>query len=55
MQENQLINAQAQTTTSTKPEAICLYCPCCSKRLTEMRCKLLCDRCGYYMSCADYY
>ncbi len=32
-----------------------LYCPVCSKRLTEFKCKLVCERCGYYMSCADYY
>jgi hypothetical protein len=32
-----------------------LYCPVCSLRLSERRCKLLCERCGYYMSCADYY
>lgn len=32
-----------------------LYCPRCNQRLTEMRCKLLCERCGYYMSCADFY
>ena len=32
-----------------------LYCPVCSTRLTERKCKLLCEKCGYYMSCADYY
>ncbi len=32
-----------------------LYCPVCSLRLTERKCKLLCERCGYFMSCADYY
>ncbi len=32
-----------------------LYCPLCSMRLTELKCKLVCQRCGYYMSCADYY
>jgi len=32
-----------------------LYCPVCSLRLAERRCKLYCERCGYYMSCADYY
>ena len=32
-----------------------LYCPTCSSRLTEHKCKLLCEKCGYYMSCADYY
>ncbi|HEY1182931.1 MAG TPA: hypothetical protein VGE89_02025 [Bryobacteraceae bacterium] len=32
-----------------------LYCPVCSTRLTARKCKLLCEKCGYYMSCADYY
>lgn len=32
-----------------------LYCPICSTRLRELKCKLICDKCGYYMSCADYY
>lgn len=32
-----------------------LYCPNCSARLTEHRCKLVCRACGYYLSCADYY
>ena len=32
-----------------------LYCPVCSTRLSELKCKLLCTKCGYYMSCADYY
>jgi len=32
-----------------------LYCPVCSKRLTARKCKLHCEKCGYYMSCADYY
>lgn len=32
-----------------------LYCPVCSTRLTSRKCKLLCETCGYYMSCADYY
>jgi hypothetical protein len=32
-----------------------LYCPVCSRRLTERKCKLICEQCGYYMSCADYY
>lgn len=32
-----------------------LYCPVCSLRLAELKCKLFCERCGYYMSCADYY
>ena len=32
-----------------------LYCPVCNTRLAEFKCKLVCNQCGYYMSCADYY
>jgi Zn finger protein HypA/HybF involved in hydrogenase expression len=32
-----------------------LWCPVCSARLEQKQCKLFCPRCGYYMSCADYY
>jgi len=32
-----------------------LYCPICSTRLAGRKCKLLCEKCGYFMSCADYY
>ena len=32
-----------------------LYCPVCDTRLEQRKCKLICLRCGYYMSCADYY
>lgn len=32
-----------------------LYCPVCSQRLNSLKCKLICPKCGYYMSCADYY
>jgi hypothetical protein len=32
-----------------------LWCPVCSTRLSQRKCKLFCETCGYYMSCADYY
>jgi len=37
------------------PEEPMLYCPVCATRLAARKCKLICEKCGYYMSCADYY
>jgi len=49
-------SAQSASETSTHPqEDASRYCPVCSQRLESRRCKLICNVCGYYMSCADYY
>ncbi|HXA81553.1 MAG TPA: hypothetical protein VNY56_00515 [Methylomirabilota bacterium] len=49
-------SAQLASETSTHPqEDASRYCPVCSQRLESRRCKLICNVCGYYMSCADYY
>jgi hypothetical protein len=37
------------------PELPMLFCPVCNLHLVSRKCKLFCERCGYYMSCADYY
>lgn len=47
-------NQSVQANLSEDAEPM-LYCPICSLRLSERKCKLFCERCGYYMSCADYY
>jgi hypothetical protein len=31
-----------------------VFCPTCSSRLPESRCKLICRTCGYFLSCADF-
>lgn len=40
---------------ATADEHAMLYCPVCSMRLESRKCKLFCAKCGYYLSCADYY
>ena len=49
-------SSQVASETSThRQEDASQYCPVCSQRLESRRCKLICNACGYYMSCADYY
>ena len=54
MQEKTLDAAPAGNRPAREQEPM-LYCPVCSRRLSERKCKLFCEQCGYYMSCADYY
>ncbi len=53
------MNPEAQPARPEPPreeaEEPMLWCPVCSARLEQKQCKLFCARCGYYMSCADYY
>jgi hypothetical protein len=44
-----------ETRNDRASEHMCEWCPNCAARLESSRCKLVCRRCGYYMSCADYY
>jgi hypothetical protein len=36
------------------PAAIILTCANCGAAMDERKCKLIC-RCGYFLSCSDYY
>ena len=38
----------------TDPGVVILTCPNCGAALDERKCKLTC-RCGYFLSCSDYY
>jgi hypothetical protein len=49
------VNDSEQPVARKQEDEPMLYCPVCSTRLSERKCKLFCEKCGYYMSCADYY
>jgi hypothetical protein len=55
MHEDDNRQAAESRTQAARDNEPMLYCPVCSTRLTELKCKLICNKCGYYMSCADYY
>jgi hypothetical protein len=39
------------------PEQVMRTCPVCGTELADRKCKLYCPdpRCGYFLSCADFY
>jgi hypothetical protein len=41
-------------TADVDPGAVILTCANCGAAMDERKCKLIC-RCGYFLSCSDYY
>jgi hypothetical protein len=42
------------TTVGADPGTVVLTCANCGALMDERKCKLIC-RCGYFLSCSDYY
>jgi hypothetical protein len=49
-----LDDGDAPETVDDDPAAVLLTCANCGARMDERKCKLIC-RCGYFLSCSDYY
>jgi len=46
--------ATTPVATDVKKEASSI-CPNCSSELLGFRCKVVCQKCGFYLSCSDFY
>ena len=54
MQPIRLVEDPAAAVDATDPAALILTCANCGAAMDERKCKLIC-RCGYFLSCSDYY
>jgi hypothetical protein len=49
-----LAEARSAHGTEVDPGTVVLTCANCGAEMDERKCKLIC-RCGYFLSCSDYY
>ena len=45
---------EGDTVVAADPGTVILTCANCGAQMDERKCKLIC-RCGYFLSCSDYY
>ena len=48
------VDDAAPSASGIDPAAVILTCANCGAPMDERKCKLIC-RCGYFLSCSDYY
>ena len=52
---NALDSQSAETSDKSAAQELPVqFCPVCSARLESRRCKMICPRCGYFMSCSEF-
>ena len=54
-EQDEMRNRPPEPTADRTGVQVMRICPNCSAELQEVRCKLSCPRCGFFLSCSDYY
>jgi transposase len=54
-EELKLDQTTEQKEVSIPPADLSTYCPQCGTTLHGWRCKMICENCGFFLSCSDFY
>lgn len=54
VQPIRILEEEAEPAMAIDPGVVILTCANCGAPMDERKCKLIC-RCGYFLSCSDYY
>jgi hypothetical protein len=50
-----MVGHRKATDPTVRPAETIRTCPNCSAPLQQSHCKLVCERCGFFLSCSDFH